>query len=145
MINLIECMHYYNKSVDIGEQIRFYGNDMQRYDESKASLLAYIGWVDPDAAQNYEEKLKVATNENIHNLTETELKNIDESIVDIKDDLEKIEDKYTEALSEYMYETALQHANDLGQRVDLSLHEDEYVNKRDQYLAENLEWITYIY
>jgi|SRR5699024_6207637 len=141
MINLVEWMHDYNKSVDIGEQIRFYGNDMQRYDESKASLLAYFGLVDPDAAQNYEEKLKVATNENIHDLTETELKNIDESIVDIKDDLEKNEDKYTEALSEYMYETALQHANVLGQRVDLSLHEDEYVNKRDQYLAENLEWI----
>src|SRR5699024_8057845 len=60
---------------------------------------------------------------------------------DIKDDLEKNADKYIETLSESMYETALQHANDLGQRVDLSLHEEEYANKRDQYLAENLEWI----
>src|SRR5699024_1614548 len=78
---------------------------------------------------------------NLYDLTEAELKNIDESIVDIKDDLEKNADKYIETLSESMYETALQHANVLGQRVDLSLHEDEYANKRDQYLAENLEWI----
>src|SRR5699024_7638285 len=160
MLNLVEWMHDYNESVDIGEKVRFYGNDMQRYDESKASLLAYFELVDHEAAQNYEEKLKAATNDNLYDLTEAELKNIDESIVnikddmkkkedknidesivDIKDDLEKNADKYIETLSESMYETALQHANVLGQRVDLSLHEDEYANKRDQYLAENLEWI----
>src|SRR5699024_12734464 len=101
----------------------------------------YFEWVDHEAAQNYEEKLKAATNDNLYDLTEAELKNIDESIVDIKDDLEKNADKYIETLSERMYETALQHANVLGQRVDLSLQEDEYANKRDQYLAENLEWI----
>lgn len=141
MLNLIEWMHDYNESVDIGEKVRFYGNDMQRYDESKASLLAYFELVDHEAAQNYEEKLKAATNDKLYDLTEAELKNIAESIVDIKDDLEKNEDKYIETLSESMYETALQHANVLGQRIDLSLHEDEYANKRDQYLAENLEWI----
>src|SRR5699024_1393529 len=110
--------------------------------ESKASLLAYFELVDHEAAQNYEEKLKAATNDNLYDLTEAELKNIDESIVDIKDDLEKNADKYIETLSESMYETALQHANVLGQRVDLSLHEDEYANKRDQYLAESLESIN---
>src|SRR5699024_3944619 len=57
------------------------------------------------------------------------------------DEMEKKAYKDIEILSESMYETSLQHTNVLGQRVDLSLHEYEYANKRDQYLAENLEWI----
>src|SRR5699024_3953007 len=107
MINLVEWMHDYNELVDIGDTVRYYDNDMQRYDEFKSSLLAYFELVDHEAAQNYEEKLKAATNDNLDDLTEAELKNIGESIVDIKDDLEKNADKYIETLSETMYETAL--------------------------------------
>src|SRR5699024_12680650 len=98
----------------------------------------YFEWVDHEAAQNYEEKLKAATNDNLYDLTEAELKNIDESIVDIKDDLEKNADKYIETLSERMYETALQHANVLGQRVDLSLNDDESATTRDKELVETV-------
>lgn len=141
MIDLLEWMHDYNESVEIEEQISFYGNDMQRYDESKANLLAYFELVDHEAAQNYEEKLKTATNENLHDLTEDELEALDESISEIKDDLETNEDDYVGALSPGMHEMALQQVNVLGQRVDLSLHEDEYANRRDEYLAENLAWI----
>src|SRR5699024_12653373 len=109
MLNLVEWMHDYNESVDIGEKVRFYGNDMQRYDESKDRLLAYFELVDHEAAQNYEEKLKAATNDKLYDLTEAELKNIDESIVDIINDIENNAEKYIEKLSESIYETAILH------------------------------------
>jgi len=141
MIDLVEWMHNYNKSVQDEEKIRFYGNDMQRYDYSKKNLLDYFAVVDKEAATKYSDQLKHVSNETMRDLTTKQLENVDKTIDHILQDLQANEAKYLEHSSSDELAFATAYAQNMKQRTQLFLSEENYTNLRDQYLAENLQWI----
>ncbi|UGB33187.1 erythromycin esterase family protein [Metabacillus sp. B2-18] len=141
MVDLVEWMHEYNKSVNDDEKIRFYGNDMQRYDLSKKGLLDYFAVVDKEAANQYSDQLKHVSNETMRDLTTEQLEKVDETIDDILQDLQSNEAKYLEHSSSDEFAFATAYAQNMKQRTQLFLTEENYTHLRDQYLAENLQWI----
>lgn len=141
MIDLIEWMYDYNETVKKDEKIRFYGNDMQRYDFSKKNLLDYYAVVDKAAADKYSDQLKHVSNETMRDLTTEQLEKVDKTIKDILQDLQSNEAKYLEHSSSDEFAFATAYAQNMKQRTQLFLSEENYTNLRDQYLAENLQWI----
>ena len=75
-------------------------------------------------------------------LTTEQLNEIDETIDNIILDLQSNEVTYVEQSSTEAYAFALQYAQIMKQRTQLFLNEGDYTKLRDQYLADNLQWIV---
>lgn len=87
MIEFVQWMHDYNKTVDEREKVYFYGNDMQRYDYSKKGLLEYYESVNENAGKEYTAQLVQISNDTMRALTNSELKELDANIDTIIADL----------------------------------------------------------
>ena len=75
-------------------------------------------------------------------LTTEQLNEIDEAIDNIILDLQSNEETYVEQSSTEAFAFALQYAQIMKQRTQLFLNEGNYTKLRDQYLADNLQWIV---
>lgn len=142
MINLVQWMHDYNTTVNKDRKIYFYGNDMQRYDYSKKGVLDYYKVVNADAFKKYALQLRHVSNDKMRELTMAQLKEINETIENIISDLQTNKVIYVEQSSTEAYLFALQYAQIMKQRTQLFLNEGDYTKLRDQYLADNLQWIV---
>ena len=142
MVDLVQWMHDYNATVSEEDKIYFYGNDMQRYDYSKKGLLDYYEVVNMDAGEKYASQLEYVSNGTMRELTTEQLNEIDETIDNMLLDLQSNEVTYVEQSSMEVYALALQYAQIMKQRTQLFLNEGEYTKLRDQYLADNLQWIV---
>src|SRR5690625_1491544 len=142
MIELVQWMRDYNQLANDEDKLYFYGNDMQRYDYSKHELLLFYDKVNESYRNELEEELSDATNANMFDLTEKQLNRLKETIEQIVADLISNEKNYVErsTIDEFIF--AQQYAELLRQRTELLLNEQHYSNLRDQYLAENLQWIV---
>ncbi|MCH7322952.1 erythromycin esterase family protein [Solibacillus sp. MA9] len=142
MIELVQWMHDYNRTVDENEKIYFYGNDMQRYDYSKKGLLDYYKEVNSDVVKEYTTQLEHVSNETMRELTNSQLKALDATMDSIILDLQSNSTAYITRSSEETFAMASQYAQIMKQRTQLFLNDSEYATLRDQYLAENLQWIV---
>ena len=142
MMHLVQWMHDYNAMASGDEKIFFYGNDMQRYDYSRKGLLDYYEVVNKEAEQKYAVQLEHASNSTMRSLSPKQLKEIDEVLDNIIFDLQSNKVVYTEHSSSDKFAFALQYAQLMKQRTELFLNEGDYQQLRDQYLADNLQWIV---
>ncbi|GGA26293.1 erythromycin esterase family protein [Psychrobacillus lasiicapitis] len=142
MIDLVQWMHDYNAMASSDEKLYFYGNDMQRYDYSKKGLLDYYKVVNEDEEQNYAVQLESASNDMMRTLSTKQLKEIDEVLDHIILDLQSNKVAYIEHSSPDMFAFAFQYAQLMKQRTELFLNEGDYQQLRDQFLADNLQWIV---
>lgn len=142
MIDLVQWMHDYNKTVNEDKKVYFYGNDMQRYDYSKKAVFDYYKLVNADAFKQYALQLEHVSNDTMRELTTEQLNEIDETIDNIILDLQANEVFYVEQSSTEAYLFALQYAQIMKQRTQLFLNDGDYTKLRDQYLADNLQWIA---
>lgn len=142
MIALVQWMHDYNAMASDDEKIYFYGNDMQRYDYSKKGLLDYYEIVNIDAANKYADQLENVSNNTMRELSAKQLKEIDDTLDKIMLDLQSNERTYAEQSSSETFAFALQYAQLMKQRTTLFLNDGDYLQLRDQYLADNLQWIV---
>src|SRR5690606_15146585 len=90
----------------------------------------------------YTSQLEQVSNDTMRELTKNQLIEINKTIEDIILDLQTNEELYVEQSSTEAYLFALQYAQILKQRTNLFLHEGNYSQLRDQYLADNLQWIV---
>lgn len=142
MIDLVQWMHDYNTTVSTDRKVYFYGNDMQRYDYSKKGVLDYYKVVSADVFKKYALLLEHVSNDKMRELSTEQLNEIDETIENIILDLQTNEVIYVEQSSTEAYLFALQYAKIMRQRTQLFLNEGDYTKLRDQYLADNLQWIV---
>ena len=142
MIELVQWMHDFNLKADEEDKIFFYGSDMQRYDANKKGLLTFYKVVNKDAGKEYATELKHASNHSMYQLTTEQLKHLDYTIDDIILDLQANKEEYAGRTSADEYALALQYAQIMKQRTQLLLNNEDYVKLRDQYLADNLRWIS---
>ena len=142
MVELVQWMHDYNATVSEDQKVYFYGNDMQRYDYNKKGVLDYLQVVDVDAFKRYSSQLEHVSNDTMRELTTEQLEAIDETIEKIILDLQTNEESYVKQSSTEAYRFALQYAQIMKQRTQLFLNDGDYTNLRDQYLADNLQWIV---
>ncbi|MEY9971138.1 erythromycin esterase [Lysinibacillus sp. RC46] len=142
MIEFVQWMHDYNMAADEKDRIYFYGNDMQRYDYSKKGLLDYYEVVNSEGGKKYKAQLKDVTNKTMRDLSTSQLEELDKNIDAIIKDLQKNKDSYEKQSSKEAYLFAAQYAQIIKQRTQLFLNDSNYMSLRDEYLANNLQWIV---
>lgn len=142
MIKFVQWMHDYNRKANADKKITFYGNDMQRYDYSKEGLLDYYEVVNPEAANALTEQLNYVSNDTMRTLTAAQLQEVNDIMDNIKLDLQSNKEIYVQQSSPDDFAIALQYMEIIRQRTELLLTDDKhYARVRDQYLADNLQWI----
>lgn len=142
MVDFVQWMHDYNLTVKEEDKIYFYGNDMQRYDDSKKGLLDYYGDVDAETAKQYTAQLEHVSNKTMRDLSNSQLVELDKTIDAIIKDLQSNKEAYEKKSSKDAFSFAAQYAQILKQRTQLFLNDGNYMNLRDEYLAQNLQWIV---
>ncbi len=142
MVEFVQWMHDYNQTVDEQDKIYFYGNDMQRYDYSKKGLLDFYAKVHADNAQKFTTELEHVSNKTMRDLSNSQLNELDKTIDTIINDLQSNKVIYEKKSSKDDFSFAAQYAQIMKQRTQLFLNDGNYMNLRDQYLAENLQWIV---
>lgn len=142
MVELVQWMHDYNLSVEEQDKIYFYGNDMQRYDYSKKGLLDYYTNVHAENAEKFKAELKHISNKTMRELSNSQLTELDKTIDAIIEDLQSNREAYEKKSSKDAFAFAAQYAHIMKQRTQLFLNDGNYMNLRDEYLAENLQWIV---
>jgi erythromycin esterase len=142
MIELVQWMHDYNLTVDEQDKIYFYGNDMQRYDYSKKGLLDYYAQVHADNAKKFTTELEHVSNKTMRDLSNNQLIELDKTIDTIINDLQSNKAIYEKKSSKDAFSFAAQYAQIMKQRTQLFVNDGNYMNLRDEYLAENLQWIV---
>ena len=141
MVDLVQWMHDYNATASEEEKLYFYGNDMQRYDYNKEGVLDYYKVVNENAFTDYESKLTPVSNENMRELTTEQLNEINQTVEEIIQDLQSNEAAYVEKSNKESHKFALHYAQIMKQRTELFLNDKDYMQLRDEYLAQNLQWI----
>lgn len=142
MVEFVQWMHDYNQTANDEDKIYFYGNDMQRYDDSKRGLLDYYADVHAETAKKYTTQLEHVSNKTMRDLSNSQLVELDKTIDAIIKDLQSNKEAYEKKSSKDAYSFAAQYAQILKQRTQLFLNDGNYMNLRDEYLAKNLQWIV---
>ncbi len=142
MVDFVQWMHDYNLTAKEEDKIYFYGNDMQRYDDSKKGLLDYYAEIDAETAKQYTAQLEHVSNKTMRDLSNSQLVELDKTIDAIIKDLQSNKEAYEKKSSKDAFSFAAQYAQILKQRTQLFLNDGNYMNLRDEYLAKNLQWIV---
>lgn len=136
--DMIKWMREFNKSVEPDDKIRFYGFDMQLIDNSLNYLLDYLEKVEFDSIEEYRKKLKHFSRFN-GMLGKGNIKALNKIMGGIHNQLRIKKDNYIENSSIEEYDLILHNLEIIYQYIDYM--KDDSFNKRDHYMAENVNWI----
>lgn len=142
MADLVKWMREYNQKSQEKDKLRFYGFDMQRYDNNKEYLFKYLEKVNPDMIKQYKLLLSDLNDETLYSVNEEivakSIENINAIIVQMQSEREK----YTKITSEKEFSLALQFAQSIKENAELQSQGRNYSFIRDKYMSEKIEWIS---
>jgi erythromycin esterase len=141
MVKLVQWMHEYNASVSESQKLKFYGFDMQRYDNNKNGLLSYIKKVDNEKNSAYESSLLDLNDETVFDQKKDKIQKGLKAIETIISEMEQNKDKYISKSSMGEYNLASQYAICIKENATLRGTSVNYSETRDKYMAEKVRWI----
>lgn len=141
MADFVEWLRKYNETVTVDRQVCFYGFDMQRYDNNKEILFAYLSKVDDAGRLALEESLQGLTDETVYAQTEEENKKAAEDMQIFLANMEEKRDSYIAMSDEKSYETAYACAECIMQNATIQSGSVSYNAARDQYMADKVATI----
>lgn len=140
MADLIQWMHDYNIGAEVSDRLSFYGFDMQRYDNGKELLFAYLEKADKALGEEYKADLADLEDE-----TDTQEKDkVKKALTAINSLMEKMisnREAYIGSTDEEEYDFALQCARSIKENATLQSAGNNYSNLRDEYMKNKVDWI----
>lgn len=133
---LLKWMREYNDSVtDDSEKLRFYGCDIQHYDNSAKHILAYLREAGCEDVEQYASWLMEFDRSDDYYSEDEKVK-----LLGNMDELENlIKTTNNESDTEYRY--AIEDCETIKRGICLNTSEEAYTQDRDFYMAETLKWI----
>lgn len=141
MVDLIQWIHDYNKSLSEPQKIKFYGFDMQRYDNNKEGLLSYIEKINPDMASKYRDLLVDLNDDTVYTQDPSKVKEALKNIENLISEMELNKNRYIKATNEKEYSLALQFAQSIKENATLRDGKVNYSQMRDEYMSNKVKWI----
>lgn len=138
MEELVSWMRKYNETAT--KKLKFYGFDMQRFNNSKEILLSYIKKVDQTNLKDYEVALKDLKDR--MTLEASKLKSIEQSLQGLLKKMDTSKEKYVSLSSETEFDIARQCMVCLTQNIVLEQSGINSVNTRDIYMKSNIDWLV---
>lgn len=141
IVDLLEWIRSFNESRELSDQIRFYGYDMQRYDNSKEELFDILERSLPELAEEYKRFLDGFTNDTMYDLDAGIVKETIEGIEELNSEIKNQKDLIIEKTSEKEFVLAQQYSEAIKQNSELRIADKDYGTICDRFMAENVIWI----
>lgn len=141
MEQLVQWMHDYNEQVSENEKIKFYGFDMQRYDNSKEILYQFLKENKSPQLQTYEDGLALLNDDTVYDQKKSNIKQAKKCAEALQQELLKNKSEYSNGTSQKEYELALECINAIIENTTLQMSGSDYSTLRDQYMKNRVEWI----
>lgn len=140
MVELLTWMKTFNAGKEPNQQIRFYGFDMQRFDNNKEGLFALLEQGAPALGQAYQDALKDFTDDGMYDLDSALVEETLLTLDLLYAELVSRQEEMTAAIGDMAYEMALQYATCLAENAQLRIAAN-YGTLRDSYMAGHVQWI----
>lgn len=140
MADLLEWMRAYNETAPAGEDLHFYGMDMQSADNSKDYLFDILRQVDPELTAKYEEALAFLNDDTIQDLDTDVFAAGMPDAGRLIQDVDQRKEQIAEACGSEAFEFARECANSIYNCCDIRKSNSEYNEVRDSHMAEKVHW-----
>lgn len=142
MADFVEWLRTYNDSVSEADKISFFGCDMQRLDENKAIVSAYLSLADDECYDFYEPILKEITDDTMYDVAAEDYQGFADKIEKVGLMMDERKEHMIAASTEKDFAFARQAVNILAQACELQgAAPIQYSRLRDEFMAENTNWI----
>lgn len=142
MVDFIEWMRQYNEAAPEGEDLHFYGMDMQRYDNNKEYLLKVLEAGAPELSQRYETAFASLTDENRLTLDQATLLQGEQDALACIEAMDQQRAEIVKVVGEEAFAFARECAQSIYQCTKLLMGNTDYNTKRDGYMAEKIDWFV---
>lgn len=141
MADLLTWMREYNAAVSEEEQLKFYGFDMQRYDNNKEYLFHYLEKTDDALAKEYETLLADLNDDTVYDEEEKKVTAARSHVEELLETMKASRESYLAKTTEEEYEFALQCAQSVWENATLRTAGTNYSRLRDEYMKNKVDWI----
>ncbi len=139
MAELIDWMRAYNQTAPIGQDLHFYGMDVQRFDNNKAYVLDVLETAAPELAADYQTALAPLTDASRNTLDTTALTQGRDNAEALLADIDAAKSQITAAVGANAFAFARECAASIRAYCDIQLS-DDYNATREQYQFEKVTW-----
>ena len=141
LVNLIEWMRAYNEKASEGEDLHFYGMDMQRFNNSKAYLFSVLDQGASELSEKYKACFIHLNDENRSQLKREEILKAKKDLLALISEMDTYQKAITKVAGKEAFEFAKAAAQCIYEYCEiLSCPDQLYSQLRDQYMAENVKW-----
>lgn len=145
MVALIDWMRLYNENAPIGDDLHFYGMDMQRFDNNKEFLFSALDASVPELSEKYKTTFMPLTDETRLNLSTDVLDKAKIDAIELLKELDHAEKEIVANIGQTDFDFARECANTIYSYTDILLSSDKSYNTlRDQYMFEKMVWFLQI-
>lgn len=144
MADLVDWLKEYNQEVSESEQVCFYGFDMQRYDNNKEILLAYLARVDAESEEVVEANLQSLSDETVYTQSKEVNEKAAEYMKTFLGEMEANAEDYIEKSDEKSYRIAYTCAECIMQNATIQSGSVSYNVARDGFMTDKVETIMEI-
>ena len=143
MADLIEWMRNYNETAPKNKKLKFYGFDMQRYDNNKELLFNYLSKVNTQFSKEYSALLSDLNDKTVYTQDKMKVKAAMTKVDALIKLMMTSKKDFIAKTSEKEFIFALQCAQSIKENAALRSAGVNYANLRDQYMKEKIDWILH--
>lgn len=140
MADLLEWMRTYNETAPEGEDLHFYGMDMQQADNSKDYLFRIMEQIDPELTTKYQEALAFLNDDAIYDLSTDAFAEGMPKAEELLQAVDQAEEQIVETCGSEAFAFARECAVSIYNCCDIRKSNSEYNDVRDHHMAEKVRW-----
>ncbi len=140
MADLLEWMRTYNETAPEGEDLHFYGMDMQQADNSKDYLFRIMEQIDPELTAKYQEALAFLNDDAIYDLSTDAFAEGMPKAEELLQAVDQAEEQIVETCGSEAFAFARECAVSIYNCCDIRKSNSEYNDVRDHHMAEKVRW-----
>lgn len=140
MADLLEWMRTYNETAPEGEDLHFYGMDMQQADNSKDYLFRIMEQIDPELTAKYQEALAFLNDDAIYDLSTDAFAEGMPKAEELLQAVDQAEEQIVETCGSEAFAFARECAVSIYNCCDIRKSDGDYNDVRDSHMTEKVLW-----
>lgn len=137
---LLSWMRSYNETAEEGQDLHFYGMDMQWADDSKEYLFQVLDQAAPDLNDKYKDIFSFLNDEDMFDIDENAFLQGMTDAEALLADMDRARESIVKVCGEETFEFARECAYSLYECCDIRKSDMKYNAVRDSHMAEKVQW-----
>lgn len=142
MVDLVDWMRSYNETAATGQDLHFYGMDMQRFENNKAFLFNVLDEADPSLSQEYKLRFTELTDNSRQNLDSSALEQAKTDALTLMEAMQANSKEIIAAAGQEKYDFALRCVQSIYETSNITNSGNKYNIVHDKAMAKSVGWFV---